>query len=189
MKSNADPGNPEPPDGTPPPEPEEFTRMYLSYKNEFLRFAYKNFRLQRTDAEDVYQECFIALHRNIASGRLSILTCSPKTYLFRIARNVILKNKRDRPPGRETEIPEDLPDTAHSGDEWMEKEETVCRIIREMGDPCKKVLTLFYREQKSMSDIAREMNYRSPQVAKNRKNLCIKQLRKTLERASEEGYG
>jgi RNA polymerase sigma-70 factor (ECF subfamily) len=59
-----------------------------------FRFVYRLTR--RTDlAEDITQECFLAFVR--APGRFDETRGSIKTYLFGIARNLVLKDYRDRP--------------------------------------------------------------------------------------------
>ena len=70
-------------------------QAFDSYGKAVHGFAYRLTR--RADlADDITQECFLALLR--APGRFDAARGSPKTYLFAIARNLVLKHHRDDRP-------------------------------------------------------------------------------------------
>ena len=80
---------------------------------------------------------------------------------------------------RNTELIENYQYVLDHDDDSLNDEmlKIVNQMIEEMGDPCKKVLSLFYHERNSMREIAGKMNYSCEQVAKNRKNICFKTLK------------
>jgi RNA polymerase sigma-70 factor (ECF subfamily) len=73
----------------------EFTAMVEKYEGPLLRYAAHLFHPDRTEAEDVVQETFLRLLRQIrASGAESIK--SPSTWLFRVAHNLSMDGLRKR---------------------------------------------------------------------------------------------
>lgn len=152
-------------------------RIYELYRGEFIGYARRCFSLDRAAAEEIYQASFIALYENIRRGKLTGLSVSLKTYLFRIARNKILNARRDA-GGKNEQLPEAFADNV--SDEWTTRQEIVYRTVQQMQEPCSTVLTLFYWERKSMQEIARAMNYAGAQVAKNRKLACMRKLKAVL---------
>lgn len=153
------------------------TRIYELYRGEFVAFARRSFSLGEAEAVEIYQESFIALYENIRQGKLTRLSASLKTYLFRIARNKIL-NARRNTSGKNAPLHEALPEIGN--DDWAARQEIVYRTVRQMQEPCSTVLTLYYWERRSMAEIARAMNYAGAQVAKNRKLACMRKLKAVL---------
>lgn len=92
------------------------------YHQPVFRFAYRLTR-RADQAEDVAQECFLAYLR--APGRFDPARASAKTYLFAIARNLVLKRCRD---GRPEEPLEDAPVEIFSPDLAMAVEEAVASL-------------------------------------------------------------
>lgn len=153
------------------------TRLYELYRGEFVAFARRGFSLGEAEAMEIYQESFIALYENIRCGKLTRLTVSLKTYLFRIARNKIL-NARRNASGKNAGLHDALLQT--QSDDWAARQEIVYRVVRQMQEPCSTVLTLYYWERWSMEEIARTLNYAGAQVAKNRKLACMRKLKAVL---------
>lgn len=151
--------------------------LYDLYRGEFAAFARRCYSLDEAAAAEIYQESFIALYENIRRGKLTRLSVSLKTYLFRIARNKILNARRDA-AGKNEELREAFPETGN--DEWTARQEIVYRTVQEMQEPCNSVLTLYYWERRSMEEIARKLNYAGAQVAKNRKLACMRKLKAVL---------
>lgn len=156
------------------------SRIYKLYRGQFISYAMKNFRVSEAEAIDIYQDSFIALHQNVQSGRLSNLSVSLRSYLFQIGKYKILNLLR-RSDRHSFEMMDEkaFHDECDSPD-WVLKQEITYRAVLAMQEPCSTVLSLYYWEQKSMSEIASAMNYKSDQIAKNRKSLCLKKLKEDL---------
>lgn len=160
--------------------------IFYEYRAEFLNYGRKNFALDQEKLSDIYQDSFTAVVQNIKNDRLTQLSCSFKTYLFRVARNQALNllNKTTHytyiPIEPESEEEELLYTEA---DTWNEKQNIVYHIVSALEPPCSQILNLFYWNKKSMNEIARIMGYKTEQVAKNRKSICLKHVK---ERVMEE---
>lgn len=160
----------------------EITRLFELYKPSFIAYLLKNHALDEDTVEDIYQESFIILYKHIQTGKLKELkTATLKSYLFGIGKNKALAHFERRKKQDQVNITElsVFLDTNDS-EEWIAKQETVRKVVQEMGDPCKQVLSLYYWEQKKMQEIAEIMKYKNSQVAKNKKHNCAQKLKTTL---------
>jgi hypothetical protein len=53
-------------------------------------------------------------------------------------------------------------------------------IMNDLGQICKQILVGYYLEEKSMKVLLNEFEFKNEQVLRNRKNLCMKRLKKLL---------
>ncbi|MBV6643949.1 MAG: sigma-70 family RNA polymerase sigma factor [Cyclobacteriaceae bacterium] len=123
------------------------------------------------EAQDVYQEALIAFWQKAASGKL-VLTSKISTYLYSICQNQWRKEL-----DRKSRLSREEKD----GNEYQsyEEDETfriVMQCIGELGDPCKSLLTYYYFDGMSMTDIAKKLNFANQDTAKTKKYKCKKRL-------------
>jgi RNA polymerase sigma-70 factor (ECF subfamily) len=131
--------------------------------------------MERYDAEDAYQDAFLAVYQNIRDGKLTTLTVTFKTYLFSIGKNKIVDKFRKMQ--NEIELIPLFSTIYYEAESIDEKKQMlVYRSVTQMGDPCKTILYSFYYEEKSMNDIAKTFNYSSSDVAKQQKSRCMKKI-------------
>ena len=141
-----------------------------------------------SDAEDIFQDTVVVLYEQVQSANLT-LTCTLKTYVYSIARNLWLKELRKRKSFAKWKDYEKHVEIDHSGGDEVEdgRMERVTMAIKNLGEKCRSILTLFYYHNKDMKDIAEELGYTNSDNAKNQKYKCMKQLKKmTLELAGNE---
>jgi len=159
-------------------------QLYGMYRDMFVRYFIKTYSIQENDAAELYQESFLAMYQNVTNGKLTAITSSLKTYLFRIGKHKIYNRFRDAKPT--IELDSSLSDADSEDEEQIQ--EVVYEVVFAMENPCGRLLSLFYWERKSMKEIAGMMNYKNEQVAKNRKSNCMKKLKERLiARLKEEG--
>lgn len=151
-------------------------RLYDMYRDEFIGFFVKKYSVHRTDAAEIYQESFLAMHQNIVNGKLATISSSLKAYLFKIGKYKIYNRFRDAKPMEE--LHSSMADT--DSEEGEPVQDVVNEVVSAMGNPCNQLLSLFYWERKSMKEIANIMDYKNEQVAKNRKSNCMKKLKERL---------
>lgn len=149
-------------------------RVYLELKPGFLSLARKKFKtMTEQDLEDVYQESIIALYQNIQKGKLTEFSTNITAYVFKIGSNLLadLLKKRQK----EQEVMSD----SNRIEELMKEmynpkiDDAVDFIYAQMGEQCKRILTLFYIDRKSHQEIAQELSYRSADSVKVQKHRCI----------------
>ena len=147
----------------------EIENLYELYKPPFILFAISNYPISKDTAIDIYQESFTAMYQNIRSGKYTERNVSLKTYLFEILQMLASEwNVRQFPP-----------------EEWNEAQKIVSELLEEADTDCNKVLILYYWERRKMEEIARYMNYKTEQVAKNKKSSCLRRLSFELKRRLE----
>lgn len=157
------------------------SKLYDTYCHEFISFACGSFNVDRDTATDIYQESFIALYHNIQRGKLTNFSVSLKSYLFHIGKHKLMNHHRNQSTHRHEEISDLHLNIAHcESNDWLRKQEITYEAVLQMNEPCSTVLTLYYWEKQSMAEIARRMEYKSEQVAVNRKSLCMKKLKQYL---------
>lgn len=157
--------------------------------------------LSTSDAEDVFQDSFLVLYENLANGTLAELPRSLSAYLNETCRRKALELLRDNEKkhgkgtteaesdrqnleeGEDETIPffdDSLLDEVLEMDEVtvnaerVERQEAAVReVVRELPDPCNKLLWGYYFEDLSMKDMAAMYKYKSPESVKVMKSRCM----------------
>ena len=158
--------------------------FYRAHRAEFIRWAAKAFKTDEEVAVDAYQDSMIIFYENAVRGRLQHLTCTLKTYLFAVGKHLLLRRLQQQTRVQFTDedaLREWAADDAMARlDEEKDRnhqQEVVHDQVMEMEEPCRSLLTLFYFDRLSMTEIARRMNYKNADVAKSQKARCLKGLR------------
>jgi RNA polymerase sigma factor (sigma-70 family) len=136
------------------------------------------------DAEDVFQDGIIIIYNKISLNELK-LSCSFKTYMYSVCRNLWLQklSKRKAIFDKLTDVEEfiDLPQDLLKEASIAEAE--MHRIIQihflALPDDCQKVLKLFLKNI-PLRDIAGIMGFKTENYAKTRKYLCKEELKKRI---------
>lgn len=155
-----------------------FMEWYRFYAPAIRKFILKNGG-SPADAEDIFQDALLVLYHKAREGRL-VLSCSLFTFIYSISRNLWLKRLRQK--GRETNLSDDfshIPVDASQLAQLEANEELrlLSSLLDKLGESCRKVLMRYYFDRMSMKEIALDMGLSGEQVAKNKKSLCLKQLK------------
>ncbi|PKP22530.1 MAG: hypothetical protein CVU05_03500 [Bacteroidetes bacterium HGW-Bacteroidetes-21] len=157
--------------------------VYELYRQRVMDFVTYNNGTEN-DAEEVLQEAIISLYKELRKGDF-VLRKSFDIYFRTVYRNTWkylskLKQKYLLIEAFSEGTMEDESDFFHEF-----KREQYFRIIidtvNEMGEGCRKVLEMFYFQKMSMSEIAKEMNYKSVQMAKNKRLRCLSYLKEKIK--------
>ncbi len=143
-------------------------------------------KLSEDDKNDVFQESVITLWKLVSRNEF-VLQSKLKTLLGgiykKIASNYIRRKQRNTfiNPGDESysAIVRKASDIDIEIELEIEEEvSTIRNIIKVLKDNCKKLLTAFYFEEKSYSEIVSELNvYKNEESAKTAKNKCVMKVR------------
>jgi RNA polymerase sigma factor (sigma-70 family) len=165
----------------------EIENLYELYKPPFILFAISNYPISKDTAIDIYQESFTAMYQNIRSGKYTERNVSLKTYLFEIGKHHIFKyiNKEQKENDILQMLASEWNVRQFPPEEWNEAQKIVSELLEEADTDCNKVLILYYWERRKMEEIARYMNYKTEQVAKNKKSSCLRRLSFALKRRLE----
>lgn len=157
-----------------------YKKFYPSVKNFILLNSGND-----DDAKDIFQESIIVIFRRLKEESFTI-TCSFKTYIFSICKNLWLKELERRKLER-TKI--NNPEEFETSDCDIEEPVTTPEHDRyrmyqahflSLSKDCQKVLRLFM-EKVSLKEIANIMGYASEKYAKKRKYQCKEMLIKRIK--------
>ena len=160
--------NPCPPDNNRPDTPQpsqkpatlaDMERIYLELRASLMRYASRYFRRSQ-EAEDVVQEAFVKViqaqrHREIYS---------PKSYLFRTARNVSLAHINKKAYSLTDELTDILTESERLASKTMEEQyevrenfEVFCRAVQQLPVKCRRVFVLCRVYGFSQKEVAERM--------------------------------
>lgn len=153
--------------------------LYQQYSETTCSFII-HYGGSRQDAEDVFQETVIAFIDIVRKGNYR-MQASIKTFLVSIARNVWRneRKRRERSGYREKQFESGRDQQEDDvslliGD--LEKKKQLRELVYRLGEPCRKLLILFYYENLSMKEIVDHLPYENEQVVRNKKYKCLQQL-------------
>jgi RNA polymerase sigma factor (sigma-70 family) len=135
------------------------------------------------DAEDMLQEALIVLWEKVRSGNFHY-DAKLSTFIVAVVKNLWLRRlarQRKESPDplefdrRATTDPSPL-------DELIENDRAkqVRDALEKLGDPCRKLLLLFYWDEYSLEDIAAAMGFANAETVKSKKYQCKKALEQYL---------
>ena len=158
--------------------------LYQAHFDSLANFIRTNSGRQE-DAEDYFQETLAVfiniVHRDKFRGDSSI-----KTFLHSIMRNLWLNElkRRNKALARETVYFEQSEKETSNEQHTIHESETTRQVLAlfdRLGENCKKILVMFYYEDKTMKEIALAMDYDNEQVARNTKYKCSRKLTDLLD--------
>ncbi len=163
-------------------------KLYDENRKPFIIWSSQFYKCDEEDAIEVFQKAFTIFYFNVKDGKLIELTSSIKTYLFSIGKNLFREKFRDK----HNKVV-DIEDKAYSGainekidgnilDEYQKEHqrELVKKLLDEIGNPCKTLLTLIFIHSYSVDAVVEEMNYSDERVVRKRKSLCLKRMREIV---------
>ena len=132
------------------------------------------------DAEDNFQDVIIAFVNSVRAGKFRGES-SIKNFLYALNRNLWLNElkKRERKSLREEIYGNQFSAAENrllSEIEYRQTHEQLMEALLHLGGTCKKLLLLFYFENRSMNEIALSLNYENEKVAKSKKFKCLKKM-------------
>jgi len=140
------------------------------------------------DYEDMIQEALVVLWERVRAGKFEY-SSKLSTFLFGTVKNIWLR----RLAKAKREIPTDLQTENHANpdasalDALIENEETLAvrEALEKIEERCKKLLLLYYWEERSMEEIARTMGFANAETVKSKKYQCKKSLEKFIKRTMD----
>jgi RNA polymerase sigma factor (sigma-70 family) len=163
----------------------ELGLLYEEYRAEFIQWISKEYQCSLDDSKDIYQLTILIFYDNVKSGKLERLVSSVKTYLFGIGKNVAKENmrkaRRNTSINQEKWLKEHLIDEPENSAVEEDLFNTARKALEKLGQPCQRLIELFYYERKNMDEISVMLNYKNAETAKNQKCKCMARLRKLFE--------
>lgn len=162
--------------------------LYLEHKAAFLNFT-KNYGITKNNALDIYQDAILALSENIATGKLTSLNSSLKTYLFSIGKYMVFDYLRAKNKLRHIDdnhfnslaLKIDFDFDVLFKKESNQTEKKLELAFNKLGIKCKTILKLFYYQNYNAEEIVELLEYKSKDVVKSQKYRCLKHLKEIFE--------
>lgn len=135
-------------------------------------------------AKDVYQDAFITIWKHVKNEKfIPQNETALQGYLYSIARNKwldVLKSKSFKnlkPLNNESlRVVRDEEENIYNDEFETKKLSTAMDAFKNLGQPCKQLLSTFYFEKKSLRDIASKLKIEETTV-RNKKYRCMEKLR------------
>lgn len=129
------------------------------------------------EAKDIYQEAFVSVWQNVKAGRFAAQNGSSlEAYLFQIVKYKWYDYLKAAKKMKSVPVEDHgFTEAVYNEDEqhYLEKVE---QHFKNLGEPCREVLTLFYFMKQSMQQIAAGFSW-TEATAKNNKYRCLRRLR------------
>ena len=129
------------------------------------------------DAQDVFQDGLMAVYYNLLDNDFE-LTCSARTYIYAVCRNLWLKELRSRKIYHEELNEEQLyidQEEVEDTCQRMERYTLYRKYFKQLGEKCQQILR-YYMQGLDMKSIAKKMGTMSVNYTRKRKHLCKQSL-------------
>lgn len=160
-----------------------------------LMTRYKDTRMTLQDAENIYQDVFIAIHENLENGSIRENT-SWRSYIMKVGMNMASKNfrtkQREQPlythsqenedspeilAKRVSEMLQSLEEEEHDIYSDPESTEILSDELTHTPEPCASIIRLTYYSNLTDKEITEELDrYNSTQAVKSKRYQCMKDL-------------
>ena len=170
---------------------------YNRLRPAFLRRLTQQYpSLTLGDAENLYQDTFIAIYDNLLADRVRQDT-SWDSYIMTIGLNLANKamrklsvtdnigseddeNCKNATAHKVESLLKSMPEDEISLSDNLEVQSLLGNELTHTREPCASIIRYFYYEGMSMDEIADEIGYRNAQTAKAKKSQCMTDLIKRV---------
>jgi RNA polymerase sigma factor (sigma-70 family) len=162
--------------------------LYRDHFDKLTRYILANNGTMQ-DAEDIFQETIVSFIELVRKDKFRG-DSTIGTFLYSMNRHAWLNEikRRDRAMVRNEKFEKNM-DREESGgfDKISEREEkgVIFQLVTSLGESCKKILLLFYYEDRSMKEILAATDFENEQVVRNKKYKCLKKLDQMLKERPE----
>ena len=156
-------------------------RIYKDFKDAFISFIQKDNKISNEEAIEIFQNSVIILYDNVIQGKVDKID-NIKNYLFTIGKNKafeLFRRKKKKTNYDDISYAYYIADEKDNNKQELETNISKMQVVlRQLGDPCKTLLELFYFKKMNNSEIAVLMDYQNENTVKTKKYKCIQRARK-----------
>ena len=184
-------------------DPKGMAYVFENCASYCIRTLMKKTDCSQADAEDLFMEAILTFRDNMVQNKIEHLT-NLNSYMYAICWNKwsLLYRARKRWQKESKGIENTLYIMVEEHNPMIEAEErqqllegtqqklqAVMATLKEMEEKCRKLLTYFYLEKRSMSDIAELMDFANANVAKVSKFRCYQRWMKKVKTFNQQLHG
>ena len=144
--------------------------VYTKYYRMMTKLVMNNSGTEQ-EAKDIYQEAIVVFWQKAVSGKL-IMTSKMSTYIYSICFNLWRKELERKK--RHTHEEQDS--SEFQDHDKQERIKIISKCVGDLDETCKKVLTYFYFDGMSMTEIAERLGFANTNTAKTKKYKCKQKL-------------
>lgn len=130
------------------------------------------------DATDIFQDGLLILNNSLSKGTFR-RESAISTYLFSICKNLWFREYNRR--NKEASLQPGITIEMQEHDNFLINIEIVTVMMRELPENCRRILTEFYFNNRSMAELKEMFNVNSIQAAKNKKWRCLTYLERIFK--------
>ena len=161
-----------------------FAYLYREYYPVIQSFIRDNSGSEE-DAADVFQDALIVLYNKVRSEHFK-LTCTIKTFIYSICKNLWLKKLNSRKlhitkkeAFKTTELAPNITDILEND----EQSKLVAQLLKQLGEDGERILIYYYFDGLDVKEITQKMGYANEYVTRNKKFRSLKKLRTLLSQS------
>jgi RNA polymerase sigma factor (sigma-70 family) len=162
------------------------TILYNKHRDYCIKYICKKHKsyIDENLAMDIYQDSVIVMYQNILNGRFELRSNTKmQTYITEICIRQALNQLRSNGKVKLKYEPLDNIDQQIGIDdpsEHLEKTTIILQELKKMDQQCYDILRLYYFLDKTMENIAVELNYSNANTVKAQKYRCQKYLKEAV---------
>lgn len=164
--------------------------LYVHHREAFFQWADKRFVANRQDLEDAWQEAVVALYTQVMSGKLTVLRCSVRTWLFAVGYKRLLNNNRKvkrilwKDAIDDTLLQESFWTEIQEKQAHAEKKEMLHTAMKTMSSQCRDMLVQRYYQEKSLKEIQEDFELSNANSTSATLSRCLKRLKELIKTSS-----
>ena len=161
------------------------------YRQAFINWAKKRFVATPEYIDDAWQEAMYAFYKQAKSGKLQEMTCSIKSYLFKIGYNWLAKTGRKLRRiwwSDETDalVKEVVVDDLLIDDIWEDEKIILRAAMEQLSPQCKAMLVMRHFEDMSIEEIMKKFDYKNKNATSASISNCFANLKEIIKKLSEK---
>jgi len=163
-------------------ENQALKEIYRKHRNACMTWLQDTFQIDTEDSKEIFQSSVIAIYDNVMNGNLMSLEGSLKTYLYGIARNKYREYRRALTLRMDKERKTRQSNHKIATEKLLLESRInhIDAVLYSMGDPCKRILQMYYYKRKSITEVGDQLGYKNAERVKNQKYKCLKRLQKLI---------
>ena len=161
------------------------------YRQAFINWAKKRFITTPEYLDDAWQEAMYAFYKQVKSGKLQEMTCSIKSYLFKIGYHWLAKTGRKLRRiwwSDETDalLREVVVDDLWTDDIWEEEKIILKAAMEQLSPQCKAMLVMRHIDEMSIEEIMEKFDYKNKNATSASISNCFSNLKEIIKKMSEK---
>ncbi len=161
------------------------------YRQAFTNWAKKRFYTTPEYIDDAWQEAMYAFYKQVKSGKLNEMTCTIKSYLFKIGYHWLAKTGRKLRRiwwSDETDalLAGVIVDDSITEDIWEDEKIILRAAMEKLSPQCKEMLVMRHFEEMSIEDIMEKFEYKNKNATSVSISNCFANLKEIIKQLSNK---